>query len=159
RTMIPIQTSRTSAPVSTPVRLVGATYDEETTTSRWTECPSLHAQRVLAAARVRAAAGLPRWPSATAPLLFSNLSRSCAAQEAGRQRHRRATHADACWVACEGNMGADAITLVAALVEASNIDTMYRDLYLGRAQSLLSPVMSLEDFHRVEQDRQLLAQL
>jgi len=56
-------------------------------------------------------------------------------------------------------MGADAITLVAALVEVSNIDTMYRDLYLGRAQTLLSPVMSLEDFHRVEQDRQLLAQL
>src|SRR5262249_61516935 len=77
----------------------------------------------------------------------------------GRQRHRRATHAEACWVAREGNMGADPIALVGALVEAGSIDTMYRDLYLGRAQTLLNPVMSLEDFHRVEQDRALLAGL
>jgi hypothetical protein len=56
-------------------------------------------------------------------------------------------------------MGADPIALVNALVEAGSIDTMYRDLYLGRAQTLLNPVMSLEDFHRLEQERALLAQL
>src|SRR5215813_15283021 len=58
-----------------------------------------------------------------------------------------------------GIMGADPITLVGALVDAGSIDTMYRDLYLGRAQTLMNPVMSLEDFHRVEQDRALLAEL
>ena len=56
-------------------------------------------------------------------------------------------------------MGADPIALVNALVEAGSIDTMYRDLYLGRAQTLLNPVMSLEDFHRLEQERALLAEL
>jgi hypothetical protein len=56
-------------------------------------------------------------------------------------------------------MGADPIALVNALVEAGSIDTMYRDLYLGRAQTLLNPVMSLEDFHRLEHERALLAEL
>jgi hypothetical protein len=36
---------------------------------------------------------------------------------------------------------------------------VYRDLYLGRAQTLLSPVMSLEDFHRIEQQQAMLAEL
>jgi len=56
-------------------------------------------------------------------------------------------------------MGADAISVVGALVEAGNIDTVYRDLYLGRAQTLLSPVISVEDFHRVEQQQAALAEL
>ena len=56
-------------------------------------------------------------------------------------------------------MGADPIALVNSLVEAGSIDTMYRDLYLGRAQTLLNPVMSLEDFHRLEQERALVAEL
>jgi hypothetical protein len=30
---------------------------------------------------------------------------------------------------------------------------VYRDLYLGRAQALLSPVMSVEDFHRLEREQ------
>ena len=56
-------------------------------------------------------------------------------------------------------MNADPISLVSTLVEAGSIDTVYRDLYLGRAQTLLSPVMSLEDFHRAEQQQALLAEL
>lgn len=56
-------------------------------------------------------------------------------------------------------MGADAITLVGALVEVGSIDTVYRDLYLGRAQALLSPVVSLEDFHRIEQQQAMLVEL
>jgi hypothetical protein len=40
-------------------------------------------------------------------------------------------------------MAADAISVVAALIEAGTIDTVYRDLYLERAQTLLSPVMSV----------------
>src|SRR5262245_10563881 len=56
-------------------------------------------------------------------------------------------------------MNADPISLVSTLVEAGNVDTMYRDLYLGRARTLLSPVISLEDFHRGEQQQAMLAEL
>ena len=56
-------------------------------------------------------------------------------------------------------MGADAMALVGALVETGNIDTMYRDLYLGRAQTLLSPVISVDDFHRIEQQQAILTEL
>ena len=56
-------------------------------------------------------------------------------------------------------MGADPMTLVGALVETANTDTVYRDLYLGRAQTLLSPVISVEDFHRIEQEKAVLTEL
>src|SRR4030095_14308192 len=46
-----------------------------------------------------------------------------------------------------------------ALIEAGNIDTVYRDVYLDRARSVLSPVLSLEEFHRLEQERAVLAEL
>ena len=56
-------------------------------------------------------------------------------------------------------MTVDPISLVSTLAAARNVDTMYRDLYLGRARTLLSPVISLEDFHRSEQQRAILAEL
>ena len=56
-------------------------------------------------------------------------------------------------------MDTDPISLASTLVEAGSIDTVYRDLYLGRAQTLLSPVVSLEDFHRMEQEQAALAEL
>ena len=56
-------------------------------------------------------------------------------------------------------MEAEPISLVATLVEAGGIDTVYRDLYLGRARTLLSPLMSLEDFHHSEQRQRGLAEL
>jgi hypothetical protein len=46
-----------------------------------------------------------------------------------------------------------------ALIEAGNIDTIYRDVYLDRARTALGPVLSLEDFHRLEQERAVLAEL
>ena len=56
-------------------------------------------------------------------------------------------------------MGTDTIALVGALVETGNIDTVYRDLYLERARTLLSPLVSLEDFHHLEQEQKGLAEL
>jgi len=56
-------------------------------------------------------------------------------------------------------MDTEPIALVTALVEAGNIDTVYRDLYVGRARTLLSPLMSLEDFHHSEQRQKGLAEL
>src|SRR5262245_33591160 len=57
------------------------------------------------------------------------------------------------------NMSADPISLVTALVDAGSIDTVYRDLYLGRARALLAPVMSLEAFHGIEQQQASLGEL
>ncbi len=56
-------------------------------------------------------------------------------------------------------MDTDPIALVSTLIEAGSVDTVYRDLYLGRAQTLLSPLISLEDFHRLEQQQAALAEL
>lgn len=52
-----------------------------------------------------------------------------------------------------------ASSVLTALIEAGNIDTIYRDVYLDRARSVLTPVLSREDFHRLEQERAALAEL
>src|SRR5258705_7849989 len=56
-------------------------------------------------------------------------------------------------------MGSDPISVVSTLLEAANVDTVYRDVYLERARTLLSPALSLEDFHRIERERAALAEL
>src|SRR5262249_13947408 len=56
-------------------------------------------------------------------------------------------------------MDQDPISVVSAVVEVGGIDTVYRDLYLGRAEMLLKPVMSQEDFHHIEQEQATLAEL
>ena len=50
-------------------------------------------------------------------------------------------------------------SLMTALIDAGNIDTVYRDVYLQRARMLLAPVLSLEEFHGLEQQRATLAAL
>jgi hypothetical protein len=50
-------------------------------------------------------------------------------------------------------------SLMTALIDAGNIDTVYRDVYLDRARTLLAPVLSREEFHRLEQQRAALAEL
>ena len=56
-------------------------------------------------------------------------------------------------------MDKTASSVTTALIEAGNIDTVYRDVYLDRARSVMTPVLSLEDFHRLEQERATLAEL
>ena len=56
-------------------------------------------------------------------------------------------------------MDRTASAIMTALIEAGNIDTVYRDVYLDRARAVLGPVLSLEDFHRLEQERAVLAEL
>jgi hypothetical protein len=56
-------------------------------------------------------------------------------------------------------MDSTASAVMTALIDAGNIDTVYRDVYLGRARGLLAPVLSREDFHRLEQERAALAEL
>src|SRR5512139_861796 len=56
-------------------------------------------------------------------------------------------------------MNAPATAVLTALIEASHIDSVYRDVYLDRGRTLLGPVLSLDDFHRAEQERAALAEL
>ena len=56
-------------------------------------------------------------------------------------------------------MGSDASSIASALIEVGNVDTIYRDVYVGRARTLLNPVVSLEAFHGMEQRRAALASL
>jgi hypothetical protein len=55
--------------------------------------------------------------------------------------------------------GGDPLSLVSRLTEVGSADTVYRDVYLGRARALLAGVLSLEDFRRIEQQRAELAEL
>jgi hypothetical protein len=55
--------------------------------------------------------------------------------------------------------GVDQLQLVSELIETGHVDTVYRDVYLERAQSLLSTVFPLEEFRSIEQERRDLAEL
>jgi hypothetical protein len=56
-------------------------------------------------------------------------------------------------------MDSAARSLLTALIDAGNIDTVYRDVYLDRARTLLAPALPLEEFHRLERERAALAEL
>ena len=53
----------------------------------------------------------------------------------------------------------DLVELVSQLVEAGNLDTVYRDVYVQRARALLAGAFSAEDFRRIERQREELAAL
>jgi hypothetical protein len=54
---------------------------------------------------------------------------------------------------------ADPLKLVSTLIDCGNVDTVYRDVYLHRARTLLAGVLSLEEFRRLEQQEAELATL
>jgi hypothetical protein len=56
-------------------------------------------------------------------------------------------------------MGSDASSIASALIEAGNVDTIYRDVYVGRARMLLNPIVSREAFQAMKQRRAALASL
>ena len=56
-------------------------------------------------------------------------------------------------------MDSNPISLVSTLLETGNVDTVYRDVYVGRARTLLGPVLSIEEFHHLERERAALAEL
>src|SRR5262249_57087225 len=65
----------------------------------------------------------------------------------------RASHATRAAPRVRGTMDTDPISVVSALVETGSIDTVYRDLYLGRARALLSPALPGGDFNRTERQQ------
>jgi hypothetical protein len=62
-------------------------------------------------------------------------------------------------MASKATNGGDPLQLVPSLTEIGSVDTVYRDVYLDRARTLLGGVLSLEDFRRIERQRADLAAL
>jgi hypothetical protein len=58
----------------------------------------------------------------------------------------------------EAATGIDPLRIVSALTEAGHVDTVYRDVYLQRARSLLGEVLPLEEFRALEQAPRNLAE-
>jgi len=54
---------------------------------------------------------------------------------------------------------AGALALASKLFDIGTVDTVYRDVYLNRARTMLSGVMSIEEFHGIEQQKAELAML
>lgn len=59
----------------------------------------------------------------------------------------------------KGPQNVDPLRLVAGLIDTGKVDTVYRDVYLDRARTLLDGVLSLDDFRRIERDRAQLAEI
>ena len=53
----------------------------------------------------------------------------------------------------------DPLALIAELADIGSVDTVYRDLYLQRARTLMAGVMSFDEFRRSEQEQAELATL
>jgi hypothetical protein len=53
----------------------------------------------------------------------------------------------------------DPLKLVSRLIDCGNVDTVYRDVYLQRARTLLAGVLPVEEFRRIEQQEAELATL
>src|SRR5262245_44993591 len=48
---------------------------------------------------------------------------------------------------------------VSGLIDTGNIDTVYRDLYVQRARTLMTGVLSIDEFRRIEHEKADLATL
>jgi hypothetical protein len=54
---------------------------------------------------------------------------------------------------------ADPLAVVSKLIDTGNVDTVYRDVYLQRARTLLAGAMPVEEFRRIEQQEAELTTL
>ena len=55
--------------------------------------------------------------------------------------------------------GSDPLRVVSEVVEAGEVDTVYRDVYLDRARALLGGALPPEEFEQIEQQRTQLGEL
>jgi hypothetical protein len=62
-------------------------------------------------------------------------------------------------MAAKAAVSADPLGLVSELIDTGNVDTVYRDVYLQRARTLMAGVLSLAEFRRIEQEKAELATL
>jgi hypothetical protein len=62
-------------------------------------------------------------------------------------------------MAAKASTRVDPLKLVSQLIDCGNVDTVYRDVYLQRARTLLAGVLPVEEFRRIEQQEAELAAL
>ena len=62
-------------------------------------------------------------------------------------------------MAAKASTRVDPLKLVSRLVDCGNVGTVYRDVYLQRARTLLAGVLPVEEFRRIEQQEAELATL
>ena len=62
-------------------------------------------------------------------------------------------------MAAKGAVSADPLGLVSELIDTGNVDTVYRDVYLQRARTLMAGVLPVAEFRRIEQEKAELATL
>jgi hypothetical protein len=77
----------------------------------------------------------------------------------GAPRCRPAGQEERVIMAAKAAVSADPLGLVSELVDTGNVDTVYRDVYLQRARTLMAGVLSLAEFRRIEQEKAELATL
>jgi hypothetical protein len=68
-------------------------------------------------------------------------------------------HAEEFVMTAKTPKSADPFSLVSKLVDIGKVDTVYRDVYLQRARTVLSGVFSIEEFRGIEQQKADLATL
>ena len=62
-------------------------------------------------------------------------------------------------MAAKAAVSADPLGLVSELIDTGNVDTVYRDVYLQRARTLMAGVLPVAEFRRIEQEKAELATL
>src|SRR5512134_106741 len=62
-------------------------------------------------------------------------------------------------MAAKAAVSADPLGLVSELIDTGNVDTVYRDVYLQRARTLMAGVLPVAEFRRIEQEKSELATL
>ncbi len=60
-------------------------------------------------------------------------------------------------MAAKGGKSIDPLRLVSGLIETSKVDTVYRDVYVDRARTLLEGILSADEFRLIERERAQLA--
>jgi hypothetical protein len=53
-------------------------------------------------------------------------------------------------MAAKGAKSVDPLRLVSGLIRTGKVDTVYRDVYLDRARTLLDGILSLDEFRLIE---------
>jgi hypothetical protein len=62
-------------------------------------------------------------------------------------------------MAAKASTRVDPLKLASRLIDCGNVDTVYRDVYLQRARTLLAGVLRVEEFRRIEEQEAELAAL
>src|SRR4029453_7492137 len=84
---------------------------------------------------------------------------ACSRASEGRATRRRARQEEGVIMTAKAATSVEPLGLVSALIQIGNADTVYRDVYLQRAGTLMAGVLPVEEFRSIEQQTAELATL